>query len=124
MKYLFIDTETTGLPKDDSLSPMVTDNWPRLVSFAYILCDERDIVDRGYFIIKPNKFIIPIESTKIHGITTAEAVSKGIVLSEVLDIIRPLIEKYHMETTYHNRCTILCLYNNTLQPYYLVDSFD
>ena len=93
MKYLFIDTETTGLPKDDSLSPMVTDNWPRLVSFAYILCDERDIVDRGYFIIKPNKFIIPIESTKIHGITTAEAVSKGIVLSEVLDIIRPLIEK-------------------------------
>ena len=93
MKYLFIATETTGLPKDDSLSPMVTDNWPRLVSFAYILCDERDIVDRGYFIIKPNKFIIPIESTKIHGITTAEAVSKGIVLSEVLDIIRPLIEK-------------------------------
>ena len=93
MKYLFIDTETTGLPKDESLSPMVTDNWPRLVSFAYILCDERDFVDRGYFIIKPNKFIIPIESTKIHGITTAEAVSKGIVLSKALDLIRPLIEK-------------------------------
>lgn len=93
MKFLFIDTETTGLPKNESLSPMVIDNWPRLVSLAYILCDERDIVDRGYFIIKPNKFIIPIESTKIHGITTAEAVSKGIVLSDVLDIIRPLIEK-------------------------------
>lgn len=93
MKYLFIDTETTGLPKDENLSPMVTNNWPRLVSFAYILCDERDIVDKGYYIIKPNKFIIPIESTKIHGITTAEAVSKGIVLSEVLDNIRPLIEK-------------------------------
>ena len=38
MKYIFIDTETIGLPKDESLSPMVTDNWPRLVSFAYILC--------------------------------------------------------------------------------------
>ena len=93
MKYLFIDTETTGLPKDESLSPMITDNWPRLVSLAYILCDERDIVDRNYFIIKPNRFIIPIESTKIHGITTAEAISKGVVLSEVLDIIRPLIDE-------------------------------
>ena len=93
MKYLFIDTETTGIPMDESLSPMVTDNWPRLVSFAYILCDERNIVDSNYFIIKPNKFIIPIESTKIHSITTAEAVSKGTFLSEVLDILRPLIEE-------------------------------
>ena len=38
MKYIFIDTETIGLPKDESLSPMVTDNWTRLVSFAYRLC--------------------------------------------------------------------------------------
>ena len=44
MKYLFIDTETTVLPKDDKLSPMIVDNWPRLVSLAYILCDDREIM--------------------------------------------------------------------------------
>ena len=91
MKYLFIDTETTGLPKDENLSPMITDNWPRLVSVAYILCDERKIVDRNYYIIKPNGFIIPSESTRVHGITTAEAISKGRVLSDVLDSLKPII---------------------------------
>ena len=32
MKYLFIDTETTGLPLDDSFSIGAINNWPRLVS--------------------------------------------------------------------------------------------
>ena len=93
MKYLFIDTETTGLPKDEKCSPMDVNNWPRLVSLAYILCDNKEIVDKNYYIIKPNRFIIPAEATKIHGITTAEAVSKGQDLSDVLNDIKPIIEK-------------------------------
>ena len=93
MKYLFIDTETTGLPKDRNSSPMESDKWPRLVSVAYILCEERIIVDKDYFIIKPNGFIIPSESTKVHGITTADAISKGCTLSDVLDCIKSKIDE-------------------------------
>ena len=93
MKYLFIDTETTGLPKDDSLSPMVTDNWPRLVSVAYILTEDREVVDSNYYIIKPNGFIVPPESTKVHGITTADAISRGQVLSETLEILKQKIDE-------------------------------
>lgn len=91
MKYLFIDTETTGLPLDDSFSIDAINNWPRLVSVAYILCDDRKIVRENYSIIKPNGFIIPPESTKVHGITSAEAISKGRALSEVLDEIKGVI---------------------------------
>ena len=93
MKYLFIDTETTGLPRENNLSPMEIDKWPRLVSVAYILCDEREVIEKKYFIIKPKGFIIPPESTKIHGITTAEAISNGCVLSDVLESINPIIDR-------------------------------
>lgn len=57
MKYLFIDTEATGLPLNDSFSIDAINNWPRLVSVAYILCDNRKIVRDNYSIIKPNGFI-------------------------------------------------------------------
>jgi DNA polymerase III epsilon subunit-like protein len=93
MKYLFIDTETTGLPLDDSFSIDAINNWPRLVSVAYILCDDRKIVRGNCSIIKPIGFIIPPESTRVHGITSAEAISKGRVLSEVLDEIKGVINE-------------------------------
>ena len=93
MKYLFIDTETTGLPQDDSFSIDAINNWPRLVSVAYILCDDRKIVRENRSIIKPNGFIIPPESTRVHGITSAEAISKGRVFSEVLDEIKGVINE-------------------------------
>ena len=93
MKYLFIDTETTGLTNNQDFSISDIDNWPRLVSIAYILCNERKVINKGYCIIKPYKFIIPLEATKVHGITTAEAVSKGDELPDVLDKIKSMIEE-------------------------------
>ena len=93
MKYLFIDTETTGLPVSRDLSPMESDQWPRLVSVAYILTEEREVIDEGYYIIKPKGFIIPLEATKVHGITTAKAISEGHDLSDVLDTIKAKIDE-------------------------------
>lgn len=37
MKYLFIDTETTGLPKEYDAPYTDIDNWPRLVQLAWIV---------------------------------------------------------------------------------------
>ena len=46
MKYLFIDTETTGLPKEYDAPYTDIDNWPRLVQLAWIVYDYTTIVVR------------------------------------------------------------------------------
>lgn len=84
MKYLFIDTETTGLSCDIDSSPMEFEKWPRLVSVAYILTDDKKVLSDNYHIVKPKNFIIPLESTRIHGISTAKAISEGEDISFVL----------------------------------------
>ena len=68
--YLFFDTETTGLPKRYNAPMDDLDNWPRLVQVAWILFDEegKEIVSNSY-IVRPEGFIIPKESSLIHGIT-------------------------------------------------------
>ncbi len=128
MKYLFVDTETTGLPQNSNFSIAAVDNWPRLVSVAYILCEERKVIDKYYSIIKPNGFIIPSESIKVHGITTAEAVAKGNEINVVLDKIKPIIEECDFIVGHNIIFDVNVLnseffrYNNTLpvslKPYY------
>jgi DNA polymerase III alpha subunit (gram-positive type) len=84
-KYLFFDTETTGLPKRWDLPAANTDNWPRLVQIAWIIDNEDG--DRLYqqsSIIKPEGFKIPEDASKIHRITTEIALEKGEELKEVL----------------------------------------
>ena len=90
-KLLFIDTETTGLPKDYNAYPTSAENWPRIVSFAYILTDlSCQIIDEGSFIVKPSQFLIPSEATKVHGISTSDALSSGIELKDALSKIKNL----------------------------------
>jgi DNA polymerase-3 subunit epsilon len=76
--YLFFDTETTGLP--NNWNAPVTDlrNWPRLVQLAYLLYDKNgNMLEEGNHIIKPDGFIIPIDASRIHGITTERANQDG-----------------------------------------------
>lgn len=92
--YLFFDTETTGLPK--SWKAPVTDlnNWPRLVQLAYLFYDESGKkITGGDVIIKPNGFTIPLESSKIHGITTERAEREGKPILEVLHDFQSLISE-------------------------------
>lgn len=83
--YLFFDTETTGLPLNYNAPITNLDNWPRLVQLSWILTDsegkELRIKD---FIIKPDGYTIPDESTKVHGISTEIAQREGSSLSTVL----------------------------------------
>ena len=54
-KYLFIDTETSGLPFDYEDSAENTNNWPRMVQCGYILSGEdRNIIEQGSMIIRPD----------------------------------------------------------------------
>lgn len=85
--YLFFDTETTGLPINWKAPVTDLNNWPRLVQLAFLIFDAQGKeLERGDYIIKPNGFIIPKESSNIHGITTEKAIDEGKDLKMVLEI--------------------------------------
>jgi len=83
--YLFFDTETTGLPKNWKAPVSDFDNWPRMVQLAYLLYDaEGNLMAGGDYIVKPDGFTIPPESSLIHGISTERALQEGLPLKDVL----------------------------------------
>ena len=83
--YLFFDTETTGIPANYDAPISDLENWPRLVQLSWILTDStgKELGIKDY-IIKPDGFTIPVESTSVHGISTEIAKEKGITLRSVL----------------------------------------
>jgi DNA polymerase III subunit epsilon len=100
--YLFIDTETTGLPKRLVANGETDDAfeeekhlllWPRLVRLSYIIQDGRGTeILANDFIIKPDHFIIPTVASDIHGITTEIANTKGQPLKTVLRHFRQVYD--------------------------------
>jgi DNA polymerase-3 subunit epsilon len=90
---LFFDTETTGLPENYKAPLTDLENWPRLVQLAYILQDyDGNTILKGDYIVKPNGFTIPSDSSEIHGISTDRAMIEGKELAIVLDEFNALIE--------------------------------
>jgi DNA polymerase III epsilon subunit-like protein len=85
MKLLIFDTETTGLPKARNPATHGPNNWPHLVSISWVVLDSEtnSVLKERSYIIKPN-WDIPIESTKIHGITNEHAILHGHDLRSVM----------------------------------------
>lgn len=76
--HLFIDTETTGLPRAGVQ--------PRIVSVAWIIADSlSQHHSLRYMIVRPNGFRIPEEASRIHGISTERAIKDGVPLDVALD---------------------------------------
>jgi DNA polymerase III epsilon subunit-like protein len=113
-KILFIDLETSGLVKNVKVSNIVQEKrYPnyknneyyetsRIVQWGYLYLEDFDydyeikpknITNK---IIKPEGFIIPEESIKIHGITNEIANEKGIKIFEGLKKVKKII----IETEY------------------------
>jgi len=92
--YLFFDTETTGLPLNWNAPITNLSNWPRMVQLAWMLFDSvGNKIDNNSYIIKPEGFTIPIEVSRIHGITTQKAIEEGVSLKVVLDEFYELINE-------------------------------
>ena len=88
MKILVFDTETTGLPKDSSLTAYQSpDNWPHLVSISWAVLDSdsNSVMKTHCYIVKPGNWTIPEEASRIHGITHAKALEFGIPLRDVME---------------------------------------
>mgnify|MGYP003115810361 FL=1 len=91
---LFFDTETNGLWRRD-LNPGHEDQ-PRLVSLAFQVTDDNERVVAQYSSrIEPDKFIIPDDAAKIHGITTEVAKETGVSLNYALAIFTFFSSKCH-----------------------------
>jgi len=71
---MFLDTETTGFGSD-----------ARVVQIAWLMADpDGHELKSDNYVIKPVGFEIPEEATKIHGITTQEAMDGGEDLEPVM----------------------------------------
>ena len=83
---IFIDVETTGLPKTYNAPASDTDNWPRVVEVAWVLCSNLgEEINHKSCLIRPDGFEIPSAATAIHGITTERAQDLGISIASALD---------------------------------------
>lgn len=85
-KYIFIDTETTGLPRDPYASPYDLKNWPRIVQISWIITGGRgQVLHKDNYIIKPSGFSIPNKASKLHGIDDKRASLEGKPIEFVLN---------------------------------------
>lgn len=92
--YLFFDTETTGLPKNYKAPVTDVNNWPRLVQIAWHLYDTTgNLLDKSDFIVKPVGFKIPLDASRVHGLTTDRAIKEGQDLGYVINLFNDQIEK-------------------------------
>jgi len=90
--FLFLDTETTGLPKFTEIDPV--EKWPRVVQLAWSLySSDGERESRNSFIIYPTDFSIPMDSARIHGITTERAKAEGVSLYKVLPQFNADVER-------------------------------
>ena len=84
--YLFLDTETTGVPRNGSAPPAAVRQWPRLVQVAWAAYDELgNCLATEAHLVYPSDFAIPASATRIHGISTARAMSDGKPLGWVME---------------------------------------
>ena len=94
--FLFIDTETSGLPKDSKAPATDTENWPRLVQIAWILTDKAGtIIDEFSSLIIPEDFTIPDDATAVHHISQYDAILHGRQLQVVLHILNSVACQAH-----------------------------
>ena len=92
--FIIFDTETTGLPEDFSAPITDVNNWPRIVQLAWKVYDINGVeIGSNNRIIKPDNFIIPEESIRVHRITNERANSEGIPLQQALNEFIKDIEK-------------------------------
>ncbi|PRY11271.1 DNA polymerase-3 subunit epsilon [Pontibacter ummariensis] len=106
---LFIDTETTGIPKDWNAPYSDATSWPCSVQIAWSIYtkDGEEIRTENHY-IGDDDFEISPESQQIHGITREFLLEHGesrkVVLSLLADDLRkyqPLVIGHFMQLDYH-----------------------
>jgi len=106
---LFIDTETSGLPKNWNLPYTEDANWPHAVQVSWVIyTKDRQEVKREDHYINDGDFRITNGAFKIHGITPEFLKQNGEPRKQVMQLLYDDLEKYQplvvghfMELDYH-----------------------
>jgi DNA polymerase-3 subunit epsilon len=106
---LFIDTETSGLPKDWKKPYSEKGNWPYCVQIGWIIYTSNgQEIKRENHYINEDDFEISDSATKIHGITKAFLDANGESRKEIMTLIdhdvrkyQPLVVGHFMEFDYN-----------------------
>lgn len=89
--FLFFDLETTGLlkAKKNEINFTKSEQFPEIVQISWQLYsfekNKFSHLDTKNYIIKPDGYTIPEESSKIHGITNEQALKEGVEKKDVLE---------------------------------------
>jgi len=84
-QVLIFDTETSDLPRSWSRPASDVDNWPRVVQAAWIVCDLKFRPKRKYVqVVRPDGWEIAPGAQRVHGISTAAALQRGVPVADVL----------------------------------------
>jgi len=86
MMYLFFDTETTGLPKNYSAPITDSENWPRIIQLAWMLCGEDgNEISRYCKLIYPDGWVMPTEKFWIdNGYSQEKSLAEGVRIADAL----------------------------------------
>lgn len=105
--FLFFDIETTGLlgAKKDDINYCNSKHFPNIVQLSWQLHQYEDgdlqLVTEADYIIKPDGYTIPVESSKIHQITQEIALEKGIP-------IRNALSQFFVDLNFYKNTYLVC----------------
>ncbi len=92
---LFIDVETSGLPKKWDKPYNVPGNWPSVVQVSWLVytSNGKEVKQEDHF-IKDKDILLSHTATKVHGITSSFLDDAGIKRKRTLSILNNDLKKY------------------------------
>jgi len=89
-RTLLFDCETTG--KVDFKASPSAPYQPRIVQLAAMLVEGESELASLNVVFEPDNYLIPVEASNIHGVTTARAYEIGVPIAPVLETFLHLID--------------------------------
>lgn len=109
MTYLFIDVETEGKAKNFKSERLADpSNWPRIVSFAWLLCTDNGLIDAGHEIVRRDWACSP-KAIVIHGITDEMAKEAEYDIVQILEIFRDVYNQADVVVAHNLKFDRACL---------------
>lgn len=100
MKYVVIDTETSGL--FDFSKPADADGQPRLASLAMVFLDEELIeVSRTHILVKPDGWEMSESVAAINGLTTEFLAEHGFPVADAIKAYADAVDEGHVVVAFN-----------------------